>query len=63
MNHDSFACRFQLRVLSPQVEKQIVLLEHKVAQITEGEGSRIGALSEQTKRLEEGADRCSSSVK
>eukprot|EP00435_Cladocopium_sp_Y103_P064035 s699_g25.t1 len=43
-----------LHFIPAEVEKQIVLLEHKVAQVTEGDSNRIGALSDQVKRLEEG---------
>ncbi|CAE7368445.1 unnamed protein product [Symbiodinium sp. CCMP2456] len=36
------------------MEKRVALLEQRIGQITEGEGSRIQTLCEQAKRLQEG---------
>jgi len=43
-----------LHFIPAEVEKQIIVLEQRVEQITEGDSNRIGALNEQMKRLEEG---------
>jgi len=37
-----------------EMEKRVALLEQRIGQITEGEGSRIQTLCEQAKRLQEG---------